>query len=72
MATEQQTGMRDEHYDIVSCLYHTLQGADICNTYIQDAEKSGDTEAAQFFREVQEQNRNLATKAKQLLVKRAS
>ncbi|WP_303907278.1 hypothetical protein [Thiohalomonas denitrificans] len=70
MATEQETGMRDEHYDIVSTLYHALQGADICKQYIADAEKDGDKDAADFFHEVQDQNRRMAEKAKQLLVKR--
>ncbi len=66
----QHTGTRDEHYDIVSTLYHSLQGADVCDKYIEDAEKSGDKEAASFFHEVQDHNRQLADKAKQLLAKR--
>jgi hypothetical protein len=62
--------MKDEHYDIVSTLYHALQGADVCNKYIEDAQKEGDKEIVAFFQEVQDENRKLATKAKELLAKR--
>lgn len=64
------TGMKDEHYDIVSALYHALQGAEVCKQYIQDAQKEGDDEVVRFFHEVQDHNRLLAEKAKQLLAKR--
>lgn len=67
---QSSTGMVDEHFDIVSTLYHALQGADVCGKYIEDAEKEGDKEAAQFFHEVQDQNRVLAKKATDLLAKR--
>lgn len=64
------SGMKDEHYDIVSALYHALQGADVAGKYISDAEKEGDQEVVSFFREVQDKNRELAMKAKELLAKR--
>jgi hypothetical protein len=35
MATnEPTTGTRDEHYNTISVLYHALQGADTCATYL--------------------------------------
>lgn len=67
-----ETGMRDEHYDVVSVLYHALQGAETCRQYITDAEQSGNQEMVEFFREVQDQNRRLADKAKQLLTKQVA
>lgn len=70
MAAEHETGMRDEHYDIISTLYHALQGADACRQYIKDAESEGDKEVLDFFHEVQDQNRHLAEKAKKLLANR--
>lgn len=70
MATETVTGTKDEHYDIVSALYHALQGANVCNKYILDAEKEGDREVVAFFHEVQDSNRRLAEKAKHLLADR--
>jgi rubrerythrin len=63
----QMTGVRDEHYNLVSILYHALQGAETYDTYISDAESAGDQEFAQFFREVQEEERRRAARAKELL-----
>jgi hypothetical protein len=34
---ENVTGVRDEHYNLVSILYHALQGAETYDTYISDA-----------------------------------
>jgi hypothetical protein len=64
------TGVRDEHYNLVSILYHALQGAETYDTYINDAEGAGDQELAQFFRQVQEEERRRATRAKELLGRR--
>ena len=69
MAT-QHTGTRDETYDVVSILYHALQGAETYQQYIQDAELRGDQELGQFFRDVQEEEKRRAERAKQLLAKR--
>lgn len=70
MSSKYETGMKDEHYDIVSVLYHALQGAETCKQYISDARQEGDNEAVQFFEEVMARNRDMAEKAKQLLSKR--
>jgi hypothetical protein len=64
------TGTRDKTYDLVSILYHALQGAETDDRYIQDAEQNGDQELAQFLRDVKNQNRQLADRAKQLLAAR--
>ncbi len=64
---EQQTGTRDEHYNLISALYHLLKGASTCEEYIRDAEESGDQELAQFFRDWQDEQRNLSERAKNLL-----
>jgi hypothetical protein len=71
MATnERSTGTRDEHYDIISMLYHALQGAETCTTYLQDADRAGDQDLVQFFREVQGTYRQLADHSKTLLRQR--
>jgi hypothetical protein len=44
---ENVTGVRDEHYDLVSILYPALQGAETYDTYISDAEVVGDQELTQ-------------------------
>jgi hypothetical protein len=64
------TGMKDEHYDIVSVLYHSLQGADTCQRYLQDAQQAGDQEIVQYLREAQDHYRQLAQRGKQLLKQR--
>ncbi|MBB6120964.1 hypothetical protein [Nocardiopsis algeriensis] len=71
MATGQQaTGVRDAHYDIVSVLYHVLQEADTAERYIRDAQEKGDTELAEFFTQIQKQDRERAERVKQLLKNR--
>jgi hypothetical protein len=57
---------------IVSVLYHALQGSATCSTYTEDAERSGDKELAQFFREVQDHYDKIATRAKQILKQKLS
>ncbi|MDC0709052.1 hypothetical protein POL68_11315 [Stigmatella sp. ncwal1] len=64
---EQQTGTRDEHYNLISSLYHLLEGAATCEQYIRDAQQSGDQELAQFFKDWQDEQRNLSERAKNLL-----
>jgi hypothetical protein len=64
---EQTTGTRDEHYDLISVLYHALHGADNCNTYALDAETAGDERLAAFFREASVMQTQLADRAKGLL-----
>jgi hypothetical protein len=64
---EQTTGTRDEHYNLISVLYHALQGADTCNTYALDAEAAGDERLAVFFREAGVTQAQLAERAKGML-----
>jgi hypothetical protein len=63
-----QTGTRDETYNLVSVLYHALQGAENCQVYGQDA--SGDQALRSFFDEACDQQRQLADRAKRLLQQR--
>ncbi|HVL70934.1 MAG TPA: hypothetical protein VM434_03520 [Beijerinckiaceae bacterium] len=67
---EQTTGTGDVVYDLVSVLYHSLQGAEIYEEFATDADEAGDQELAQFFREVQKEERSRADRAKQFLAKR--
>jgi CBS domain-containing protein len=64
---EQSTGTRDEHYNLVSVLYHALHGADNCERYALDAEAAGRDDIAAFFREAQAMQVGLAERAKELL-----
>ena len=64
---EQITGTRDEHYDLVSVLYHALNAADTCSRYALDAETTGDERSAAFFRRTQALQTGVAEEAKQHL-----
>ena len=66
-STEQAMRARDEHYDMVSVLYHVLQEGDTIERYIRDAKDSGDTELVEFFEKVQKQDRERAARAKELI-----
>jgi hypothetical protein len=64
---EKQTGTRDEHYNLISVLYHLLKGGSTAQQYIQDAQEAGDQELVQFFKDWQEEQRDFAERAKNLL-----
>jgi rubrerythrin len=64
------TGTRDTVYDLVSIIYHALQGAETYGMYVTDAKEVGDTELAKFFQEVQDEERLRADRAKQFLAAR--
>ncbi len=66
-AGEQTTGTRDEHYNLISVLYHALHGAENCKMYAVDAEAAGETDLANFFRNAQATQRQLAEQAKERL-----
>ena len=70
MTTKANTGTQDTTYNLLSIIYHALQGAETYEKYINDAEQSGDTELAQFFREVRDVNTQRAERGKQLLATR--
>ncbi len=65
-----QTGTSDKNYNLVSVLYHTLTAKDTYKQYISDAEEGGDTELAEFFRKVQQQQEELGEQAKEMLKQR--
>ncbi len=64
---ERTTGTRDEHYNLISVLYHALHGAENCDRYASDAEISGDERLAAFFREAQVMQTEMAERAKGVL-----
>ena len=70
MASPQETGASNVEYDLISSLYHLLQGNENLTRYEQDAREKGDNESAQFFRELREQNRQILDRGRTLLAKR--
>ena len=65
-----ETGTLDAHYNLVSVLYHALQGASLYTEFAEDAEREGDAELGEFFRELQGEERDRAERAKGYLVER--
>jgi hypothetical protein len=65
--TGQITGTQDKDYNIIwfteQCLSNVLR----LETYVQDADRAGDTELADFFRRAQAESRKGADQGKQLL-----
>lgn len=64
------TGTGDATYDLVSVLYHSLQGAETYEFFENDAQEDGDQELVEFFRQVREEEARRADRAKQLLARR--
>ena len=67
---QQLTGISDTVYDLGSIFYHAAEGGQVYHKYIEDAEREGDQELVEFFREVQEQDARRAQRAKEFLSKR--
>src|ERR1043165_7927241 len=61
------TGTRDITYDLVSVIYHSLQGAETTAMFVADAEQEGNQEISQFFNETKQEYERRAERAKQLL-----
>ncbi|HEY0174189.1 MAG TPA: hypothetical protein VGB98_24445 [Pyrinomonadaceae bacterium] len=61
------TGTRDITYDLVSVIYHALQGAETTALYIADAEQEGNQELVAFFTEAKDEYQRRGDRAKQLL-----
>jgi hypothetical protein len=60
----------DTTYNLVSVLYHALQGAETSRRYLQDAKQTGDQELVQFFQAAHAWQQHLATQAKAVLTQR--
>jgi hypothetical protein len=70
--TGQITGTKDKDYNIIWFTEACLNNALRLETYIQDAEREGDRELAEFFRRAQGESRKGAEQGKQLLSRRLS
>lgn len=64
---QSSTGTPNMTYNLVSVMYHTLQGAETYQKFIQDAESAGNQDVAKFIREIQQQDQQRAQRAQQLL-----
>jgi UTP-glucose-1-phosphate uridylyltransferase len=60
----QQTGTRNETYDVIAVLYHALQGAENCQLYVKDAQ---DEQVRDFLQQALQLQRQIADQGKQIL-----
>src|SRR5918997_1459788 len=67
---ERATGTPNTIYDLSSVLFHALEGGASYDTYIEDAEREGDQELAEFFRRVRDEDSMRADEARRLLAER--
>ncbi len=70
--TGEKTGTRDKDYDIIWFVEQCLSNVLRLETYRADAERSGDSELAEFFGKAQEASKRGAEQGKSLLAKRLS
>ena len=61
------TGTKDKDYNIIWFAEACMSNALRLETYIQDAEREGDSELADFFRRAQTESRKGAEQAKEML-----
>ena len=66
------TGTKDKDYNIIWFTEQCLSNALRLEIYIQDAERAGDSELADFFRRAQTESRKGAEQGKQMLKSRLS
>jgi hypothetical protein len=64
------TGTKDKDYDIIWFVEQCLSNVLRLETYIEDADRQGDDELADFFRRAQETSRKGAEQGKEMLRRR--
>ena len=72
MATEagEVTGTKDKDYNLIWFVEQSLSNALRLETYIEDADRDGDSDLAEFFRRAQAASRRGGEQGKELLRKR--
>jgi hypothetical protein len=60
-------GAPDVEYDLISLIYHNLEGVEASGRYVSDAVEAGEDELGQLFRDTQQSYLQQADRARQLL-----
>ena len=68
MSDQQATGTPDPTFDVISVVYHALQGAETIQKYLDDS--NTEDELRTYFQQVQQGYRRAADMGKQLIVQR--
>lgn len=61
---------KDKNYNLIAVLHRSLQNAERCARYCEDAEDSGDDELVEFFEDTCDEHKQRADRARQLLAAR--
>ena len=64
------TGTKDKDYNLIWFVEQSLSNALRLQTYIEDAERAGDSDLAEFFKRAQAESRKGADQGKERLGKR--
>ncbi len=67
---EPESPVKDKNYNLVTVLQESLQNVWQLASYIEDAERQGDNELADWFRRIQENNKTAGDQGKKLLAAR--
>ncbi|MER7441199.1 hypothetical protein [Micromonospora avicenniae] len=70
MTKEQKSPVKDKNYDLIRTLQLSLEHVYRMETYIADAEQHGDSELANWFRMIRDNNRKAGDQGKQMLMAR--
>ncbi|MDV6319408.1 hypothetical protein [Chromohalobacter sp. HP20-39] len=62
--------VKDKDFDLVSTLYHALQGAELSQQYRKDAESNGDQACQELFEDIAGRYEDMANNAKSILKER--
>lgn len=68
--TGQVTGTKDKDYNLIWFTEQSLSNALRLQTYIEDAQREGDNDLAEFFQRAQAASRKGGEQGKELLAKR--
>ena len=68
----QVTGTKDKDYNIIWFVEQCLSNVLRLESYIEDADRDGDSDLAEFFRRAQSESRKGAEKGKEMLKERIS
>jgi len=68
MSDQQATGTSDPTYNVISVVYHALQGAETIQKYLDDP--GTEEELRTYFEQVQQGYQRASDKGKQLLAQR--
>jgi hypothetical protein len=68
--TGEITGTKDKHYNLIWFVEQSLSNALRLQTYIEDAQRDGDSELAEFFERAQGASRKGGEQGKDLLRQR--